>query len=126
MTNQSNLIKEVKDAAKAIYTELGGGYLETIYEEAMAIELRERNIEYEVERNREIFYKEVKVGTHRLDFIIKEKLVVELKATGSIQKTHVGQTHAYLKATGIKQGLIINFPYPEEDEPQFKLIPDEG
>ena len=50
-----NMIDDVKDAASTLYKELGGGYLENIYEEAMAIELRERNIPYEVERNREIF-----------------------------------------------------------------------
>ena len=116
-----NMIDVVKEAANTLYKELGGGYLENIYEEAMAIELRERNITYEVERNREIFYKGIKVGTHRLDFIINEKLVVELKATTSISKSHEGQTYAYLRATGLKRGLIINFPYPEKEEPDFKI-----
>ena len=116
------LITQVKDAAKVIYVELGGGYLENIYEEAMAIELRERKIPYEVERNREIFYKGIKVGTHRLDFIIKEILVVELKAGTSITKSHEGQTHAYLKATGLHHGLIINFPYPEKENPDYQEV----
>lgn len=79
-------------------------------------------IPYEIERNREIFYKGFKVGTHRLDFIVKGTLVVELKATTSITKSHIGQTYAYLRATGLKDGLIINFPYPEESEPNFKEI----
>lgn len=115
------IISQVKDAATMIYKELGGGYLENIYEESMAIELRERNIPYEVERNREIFYKGIKVGTHRLDFIVKNMLVVELKATTSITKSHEGQTYAYLRATGLHSGVIINFPYPEKDEPDFKF-----
>ena len=124
MANQTleNLQTSVKEAAKELYTVLGGGYLENIYEEAMAIELRERKIPYEVERNREIFYKGFKVGTHRLDFIINEMFVVELKAGTSITKSHDGQTHAYLKATGLHQGLIINFPYPEKEEPDFKEV----
>lgn len=116
-----SLNNQVKDAAREIYKELGGGYLENIYEEAMAIELRERKLPYEVERNREIFYKDIKVGTHRLDFIVGGKLVVELKATTSITKSHEGQTYAYLRATGLKRGLIINFPYPEKEEPEFKI-----
>ena len=99
-----------------------GGYLENVYEEAMAIELRERKIDYDVERNKEIFYKGIKVGTHRLDFIIEKKLVVELKAATSISNSHIGQTHAYLKATGLKNGLIINFPYPDEKGVQFEPI----
>ncbi len=69
---------------------MGGGYLETIYEESMAIEIRERKIEYEVERNKEIFYKGIKIGTHRLDFIIRGFLVVELKAGTNITNTHIG------------------------------------
>jgi len=119
------LSEEIKDAARVLYKELGGGYLETIYEEAMAIELRERKIPYEVERNREIFYKGIKVGTHRLDFIVKAMLVVELKAATSITKSNEGQTVAYLKATGLHNGLLINFPYPEKEEPDFKAVTKE-
>jgi len=79
------LLQEVKSFAKEIYKELGAGYDESIYEEAMAIELRQRKIPYEVERNTEIFYKGIKVGIHRLDFILDGKLVVELKAqTGKL------------------------------------------
>lgn len=125
MSSQNNLeetVNQVKDAAKTLYLELGGGYLEGIYEEAMAIELRERKIPYDVERNREIFYKGIKVGTHRLDFIVNTSLVVELKAGSAITKSHEGQTNAYLKATGLKNGLIINFPYPDKDEPDFKPV----
>jgi len=125
MSSQNNLeetLNQVKDAAKVLYEELGGGYLEGIYEEAMAIELRERKIPYEVERNREIFYKGIKVGTHRLDFIVNGSLVVELKAGTGITNSHEGQTTAYLKATGMKKGLIINFPYPDKEEPDYKPV----
>ena len=113
---------KVKDAARELYKILGGGYLESVYEEAMAIELRDRKISYEVERNREIFYKDTKVGTHRLDFIVNGILVVELKATSSISKSHEGQTFAYLRATGLTRGLIINFPYPDKEEPDFQTV----
>jgi len=75
-----------------------------------------------MERNREIFYKDTKVGTHRLDFIINGILVVELKATSSISKSHEGQTFAYLRATGLMRGLIINFPYPDKEEPDFQTV----
>ncbi len=88
-----DIIDQVKNCARTVYKELGGGYLEEVYGEAMAIELRERKIPYEIERNREIFYKGFKVGTHRLDFIVKGTLVVELKATTSITKSHIGQTY---------------------------------
>ena len=116
------LIQEIKNAATEIYKELGAGYNEEIYEEAIAVELRQRKISYEVERNTEIFYKGNKVGIHRLDFILEEKLVVELKAQVSITKSHIGQTRAYLKTLKLTEGLIINFPYPDGDEPDFMEI----
>ena len=112
----------MKNCAKEIYKTLGGGYLETVYEESMAIELRERKIKYEVERNKEIFYKGIKVGTHRLDFIVDGFLVVELKAGTSITNTHEGQTFAYLKANELKYGLVCNFPYPETEDEKKRFL----
>jgi GxxExxY protein len=120
--NISNLINEVKQAAIIIYKELGAGYDESIYEEAMSVEFREKNISYEVEKNTEIFYKGIKVGVHRLDFIVDTSLVVELKAQGSITKSHIGQTRAYLKTIGLNTGLVVNFPYPDKDEPDFEYV----
>ena len=116
------LIQEIKNAAMEIYKELGSGYNEEIYEEALALELRQRKIKYEVEHNTEIFYKGSKVGIHRLDFILEDKLVVELKAQMGITKSHIGQTRAYLKTLKLKDGLLVNFPYPDKDEPDFMEI----
>jgi len=114
------LKNQVKESAEEIYRELGAGYNESIYEEALAVELRQRKIPYEVERNTEIFYKGAKVGIHRLDFILESKLVVELKANVAITSSHVGQTSAYLKTLKLHHGLIVNFPYPDKDSPDFK------
>lgn len=117
-----DLIEKVTSAATRIYQELGAGYDESIYEESMSIEFRELGIKYDVEKNTEIFYKGVKVGVHRLDFIVEDKLVVELKAQTSITKSHEGQTRAYLKTMKLQHGLIVNFPYPEKEEPDVKPI----
>jgi len=114
------LKSQVRDSASEIYRILGAGYSETVYEEAMAVEFRARKIPYEVERNTEIFYKDVKVGLHRLDFILDGKLVLELKAWASITSSHVGQTTAYLKTLKLHHGILVNFPYPEKDSPDFK------
>ncbi len=116
------LAEQVKLASEEVYKVLGAGYNETVYEEAMGIELRERKIPYEVERNTEIFYKGEKVGIHRLDFILEDKFVVELKAQLGISRSHVGQTKAYLKTLGLKNGLVVNFPYPDQEKPEFQLI----
>ncbi len=116
------LVEFVKIASKDVYKELGSGYNESIYEEAMSIEFRKRDIEYEVEKNTEIFYKGIKVGIHRLDFILEKKLVVELKAQVYFTPSHEGQTRSYLKTLNLKNGLLVNFPYPDKSKPDFKEI----
>ena len=120
--NIVQLYEQIRQASEEVYKDLGAGYNESIYEEALAIELRERKIPYEVERTTEIFYKGEKVGTHRLDFILEGKLVVELKAASNITPSHIGQTKAYLKTLGLKNGIVVNFPYPDRKKPQVKLI----
>jgi len=116
------LIQEVKNSAIEVYRELGAGYNEEIYEEAIAVEFRQRRIPYEVERNTEIFYKGSKVGIHRLDFILERKLVVELKAQAGLTKSHIGQTRAYLNTLKKTDAILVNFPYPERDEPDFMEV----
>ncbi len=122
MGEMQQLIEFVKIAAGEIYKELGAGYNESVYEEAMAVEFRNHRIEYDVEKNTEIFYKGVKVGIHRLDFILEEKLVVELKAQTYIAPSHVGQTRSYLKTLKLTDGIIVNFPYPDKSAPDFQEI----
>ena len=116
------LIEFVKIASTQVYKELHAGYNEEIYEEAMAVEFRARDVQYDVEKNTEIFYKGIKVGLHRLDFILEDKLVVELKAQTRITPSHEGQTRSYLKTLNLKDGIIVNFPYPDRKEPEFNEI----
>ena len=122
MSEISQLINILKESACDIYKGLVAGYNETIYEEAMALELRLRRINYDVEKNTEIFYKGVKVGIHRLDFIVENKLVVELKAQNAVYPSHVGQIRSYLKTLNLNNGILINFPYPDKAKPDFKTI----
>ena len=122
MSEISQLINVIKESACDIYKGLGAGYNETVYEEALAVELRARKLKYNVEANAEIFYKGVKVGIHRLDFIVENKLVVELKAQNAIYPSHVGQTRSYLKTLKLNNGILINFPYPDKAKPDFKTI----
>jgi len=117
-----HLVEQVRKASDEVYKALGAGYNESIYEEALSIELRQRKIPYEVERNTEIFYKGEKVGLHRLDFILDGKLVVELKAQMGITPSHIGQTKAYLNTLGLRNAVVVNFPYPDRKKPQIKCI----
>ena len=112
----------VKKCATEVYKILGAGYNEEVYEEAMGVEFRRQKISFELERNSEIFYKEEKVGIHRLDFLVEAKLVVELKAAATLSKSNIVQLSSYLRTLKLSHGLLINFPYPQEDEPEFQVI----
>jgi GxxExxY protein len=121
--NTDELVAHVISAATAVYTNLGAGYDESVYEEAMSVEFRSRGIAYEVERNTEIFYKGEKVGVHRLDFLLAGRLVVELKAVASISKSHLSQLQSYMRTLGVEHGMVVNFAYPDKDEPDVELFP---
>ncbi len=116
------IIKKIKKFAKEVYKGLGEGYNESVYGEALALELRRAKIDYNVELNAEVMYKNEKVGIHRLDFVIEGKVVVELKSTGTLSKGNRSQLMSYLKTLGLKKGLLINFPYPASEEPEIEEI----
>ncbi len=101
--------KQVVDAALEVHRELGPGFLEPTYEDALAIEFRRRRIRYERQRALELFYKGEPVHGLQLDLLVENCLVVELKSVREIAPIHVAQTLAYLKATELELGLIINF-----------------
>ena len=119
---EEQIVKKIKEFAIEVYKTLGAGYNEKVYEEALGLEMRKAKISYDIELNTEIMYKDEKVGTHLLDFIVERKFVIELKAGTSIQKSHKSQLGAYLRTLGLKKGLLINFPYPEQEEPEFEEI----
>ena len=119
--DETEIIEKIKEFAIEIYTTLGAGYLEGVYGEALALELRKANIKYNVDFNTEIMYKDERVGTNKSDFLIEKKLIVELK-TSTITNAHKGQIGAYLRTLGLKKGLIISFPYPDGTEPSFEEI----
>jgi GxxExxY protein len=96
-------------AAIEVHRHLGPGYLETVYEEALAIELGLRNISFERQVPISIPYKGHHVATSRLDLVIDGVLVVELKAIDTILPIHRAQLLSYLKATGHHLGLVLNF-----------------
>lgn len=83
--------------------------MESIYENALAIELRKRGINFTKQEEIDIFYDEEKIGTHRLDLFIENRIVLELKAIKTIQNDHFAIVRSYLKAVNQKHGLIINF-----------------
>ena len=97
-------------ACLAVYNELGCGFLERVYQEALAIEFSGLGIPYSKEAQLDIKYKNNLLKTkYFADFICYDKIIVELKALESISSKHQSQVLNYLKATGYKLGIIINF-----------------
>ena len=97
-------------AAMEVHKELGNGFLEAVYQEALEIEFKTQGIPYIREPKLEIYYKGQKLKKYYVaDFICYDKIIVETKALSGIESKNIGQTLNYLKATGYKLGLVINF-----------------
>jgi GxxExxY protein len=92
-----------------VHRQLGPGFLEAVYEEALAIELSLRDIPFSRQKSVTIHYKTRVAGERRLDLLVADSLIVELKAVNTLAPIHTAQVVAYLKATGIHLGLLINF-----------------
>jgi len=96
-------------AAITVHKELGPGFLESVYEHALCVEFDLMNIDHERQRLVPIYYKKKKVGEHRLDLIVEEKVVVELKAVKNLESIHFSTTRSYMKALNLGTGLLLNF-----------------
>jgi GxxExxY protein len=105
----NELATRVIGAAIEVHRVLGPGYLESVYEEAMNIELQSAGVPFERQKPVALSYKGHDVGQARLDFLIGGELVLELKAADKLAPIHRAQLISYLKATGCQLGLVINF-----------------
>ncbi len=103
------LSQEIIGAAIEVHRSLGPGFLESLYEEALCIELDNLGIPYERQKTLEIRYRDHKIGEHRLDLLIASKLVVELKAVKEIEPIHFTIVRSYVKASNATSGIILNF-----------------
>jgi GxxExxY protein len=97
-------------AAMEVHRELGPGFLEAVYREALALEMQARSIPYAVEVELPVFYKGTRLAAaYRTDMIAQDSIVVELKAIPKLGNAEEAQMLNYLKATGLKIGLLLNF-----------------
>ena len=101
---------KIVGAAMEVHNVLGCGFLEPVYQEALALEFQERDIPFEREKPLDIYYKGYLLNKkYTSDFICYDKIVVELKAVSNLTSDHESQVLNYLKATGFRLGLLINF-----------------
>jgi len=108
----NELTEKIIGCAIAVHKKLGPGFLESIYENAFILELKRQNLQ--VERQQEVIvkYDGIEVGRYRLDLIVDDTIVVELKAVKNIEDVHFAIVKSYLKALEKEHGLIINFSKP--------------
>lgn len=107
------LAKEVVDAAFKVHMALGPGLLESAYQACMEIELERRGVPFAAQEQLPISYEGVRIeGAYRIDLLVGGKLVVELKAVEKLLPVHQAQILTYLRLTGLRLGLLINFNAP--------------
>ena len=106
-----DITEKIIGASFEVHKFLGNGFQEVIYQRALAYEMQKAGLEFAREIEQDIFYKELEepIGTRRADFVVEEKVLVELKAIIQLEDVHWAQALNYLKAYKLEVGLLINF-----------------
>lgn len=112
----ADLTDRIIGAFYAVYNELGHGFLENVYENALVIALREAGLAVEHQSTLTVRYRSHVVGDFKTDLLVERKIIVELKAVAQLMPAHEAQLVNYLKASGLSVGLLLNFG----PRPQFK------
>ena len=119
MNDLDDLTYLINGCAMKVYNAMGSGFQEVIYQRCLSIEFDRAGITHKREVEQVIFYDGVEVGTRRADFVIGDKIIVELKALVNLDNLHIAQTRNYLIAYNFPIGLLINFG---AESLQFKKI----
>ncbi|MEO6067041.1 MAG: GxxExxY protein [Gemmatimonadales bacterium] len=106
------LSSKILGAAIAVHRALGAGYQESVYSNALSVALAEQGISHAREHEVDLYFKGVHIGKHRLDLLVEDTIVVELKAVEKVLELHKAQLRSYLKSTGKEVGLLLNFEAP--------------
>lgn len=106
---KDELTYKILGCAMKIHATLGNGFQEVIYQRCLAIELEKAGLGFEREKEMPIYYDDIHVGTRRADFVVEDKVIVELKAVIQMEDVHLAQGLNYLEAYKKEKGLLINF-----------------
>ncbi|MDR0295131.1 MAG: GxxExxY protein [Prevotellaceae bacterium] len=106
---QDKLTREIIGCAMEVHNILGNGFQEVVYQRALSVEMKLRNIEHQREFEMPLFYKDVDVRQRRVDFLIENEISVEIKAIINLEDVHLAQAINYLEAYNLQTGLLINF-----------------
>ncbi len=105
----NRITERIIGAALAVHCELGPGFLESIYAQALRIELTATGLAFEWEKPVDVLYRGARIRGQRVDLVVESQIVVEVKAVSAIEPIHVAQVVSYLKTTGLRIALLINF-----------------
>ncbi len=105
----NDITHKIIGCAMAVHSALGNGFQEVIYQRALAIELQFQGLSFKREKEMPIFYREINIGTRRVDFFVENAVMVELKAIEKLEDVHKAQAINYCEAYNIADGLLINF-----------------
>jgi GxxExxY protein len=123
VVERSPVVSRVLECAIAVHRELGPGLLESTYESCLAFELTRRHIPYRRQVSLPVRYHEHVVDNgYRVDFIVEDAVVLEIKAVERMAPAHFAQVRTYLKLTGLRRGLIINFNAPTVKQGLYSFI----
>jgi len=106
---QDNITRDIIGSAIEVHNFLGNGFQEVVYQRALSVEMKLRNIEHQREFEMPLFYKGVDVGQRRVDFLVANEISVEIKAVITLEDVHLAQAINYLEAYNLQTGLLINF-----------------
>ena len=106
---KNELTYKIIGCAMNVHNTIGPGFQEVIYQRCLKMELEESGLNFEREKNKAIFYKDVQVGTRRADFVVEEKVIVKIKAVTKLEDVHLAQAKNYTVAYDFPLELLINF-----------------
>ncbi len=105
----SEITAKIIGCAMDVHGILGNGFQEVIYQRALEIEMMSQGLDFTREHEMKIYYKGVDIGTRRVDFLVENKVMVEIKALITLEDVHLAQAINYLEAYGLEVGLLLNF-----------------
>ena len=124
--NGKKISERVIGCAFAVSKELGAGFLEAVYTNALAVALKEEGVAYEREKALSVSFRGQVVGNYFADFVVEGRLVLELKALSALTNEHEAQVMNYLRASNLKAGLLLNFGRPRLDVRRLVLGHDDA
>jgi GxxExxY protein len=105
----SDITRRIIGAAMKVHSTLGNGFMEVIYQRALAIEMGKQGLSFQRELEMQIYYDGESIGTRRVDFLVEDKVMVELKALSRLEDVHLAQAINYLEAYQFEIRLLLNF-----------------